>query len=297
MDNKALGKGLSALIPEKKVRLDIDDVQSEQKQTQNGQVVHLDVVSIDYNSFQPRQEYDLNKLEKLKSSIEERGVLQPILVRAKSNGRYEVIAGERRLRAVQLLKLPKIPVIVRELTDHECLVLALIENVQREDLNPIEEAMAYKRLVEEFSFTQDEISKSVSKDRSTVSNLMRLLKLPDYIQFSLSKGDISVGHARALLSINDDETRGLYFQRVLEKNLSVRELEDLVQKIKLSDPENKKKKDVKKIPELLDLEDQLQLHFGTKVKISRSAKRGKIVLEYYTKEDLDRIIRIMKHHE
>lgn len=279
MESKALGKGLSALIPEKVSK-------------RAGEVTYLKTDLIGDNPFQPRTHYDENKLTELKASIKEKGVLVPILVRQKS-GRYEVVAGERRLKAARSLDISEIPAIVREVTDQEALVLALVENIQREELNPIEEAEAYKKLIEEFHYTQDKVAESVGKDRSTVTNLLRLLKLPQEIQRSVYDGKISVGHARALLSIEAAGEQKRFFDLVMKKGLSVRELEDLVRpgaQDKLRRAKIKKGKDY----EVAALEEKLQSILGTKVSIHAQKKKGKIVIEYYSLDDLDRIIAKIK---
>jgi ParB family transcriptional regulator, chromosome partitioning protein len=275
MESRALGKGLSALIPEKVTKA-------------GGEVAYLKTELIHDNPFQPRTHYDESKLAELKASIKEKGVLVPILVRQK-NGRYEVVAGERRLKAARSLDIKEIPTIVREVTDQEALVLALVENIQREELNPIEEAEAYKKLIEEFSYTQDMVAGSVGKDRSTVTNLLRLLKLPQEIQRSVYDGTLSVGHARALLSVEAAGEQKRLFGLVVRKGLSVRELEDLVRPgagDKLRRAKVKKGKDY----EVAALEEKLQNVLGTKVSIHAQKKKGKIVIEYYSLDDLDRII-------
>ncbi len=280
MENKALGKGLSALIPDK------TDVEKGET------VSYLRTDLIKDNAFQPRTHYDDTKLDELKASIKEKGVLQPILVRRK-DGAYEVVAGERRLKAARALNMPEIPAIVKEVTDQEALVLALVENIQREELNPIEEAEAYKRLIEEFQYTQDTVAESVGKDRSTVSNLLRLLKLPSEIQKSVYEGFLSVGHARALLSVESSGEQKKLFEITLKKGLSVRELERLVnpQTQKFSQKiSTGKSKDY----ELMSLEEALQKILGTKVTIFSQRKKGKIVIEYYSLDDLDRLIEIIK---
>ena len=280
MENRALGKGLSALIPEK----------SEEKNLSG--VDHIDINKIDDNRLQPRSNYDTEKLEFLKSSIKERGVLQPIIVREK-DGRFEVVAGERRLRASRSLGLEKIPALVKDMSDQEALVVALIENIQREDLNPIEEALAYKRLIEDFHYTQDSVASSVSKDRSTISNLLRLLKLPDNIQKSVFDGELSVGHARALLAIDSANDRNKIFEKVLKEKLSVRALEILIQSLEKGI--SRVSKEVQEqLHELKACEDQLQKLLGTKVKVSSSKKRGKITIEYYSLDDMERIINLIK---
>ncbi len=283
MKSKALGKGLSALIPENTNK---DNVQ--------GKVSFVQTSSIINNSYQPRTHYDTKKLQELKESIEEKGVLQPILVRRKDTG-YEVIAGERRLRAAKLSKMEEIPVIIKDVSDQEALVLALIENIQREDLNPVEEAEGYKRLIEEFNFTQESIASSVGKDRSTISNLLRLLKLPSSIQKCIYDGEIAVGHARALLGLDSVDDQESLLEKIINQGLSVREVERKVKVILKGGSLQKKKNPEFKIAELKVLEEALQRHLGSKVKINpQNNKKGKIVIEYYSLEDLKRIILSMK---
>lgn len=276
MENRALGKGLSALIPEKANKVSTE-------------TASLKTELIQDNPFQPRTHYDESKLAELKSSIKEKGILVPILVRLK-DGEYQVVAGERRLKAARSLNLPEVPAVVREVSDQEALVLALVENIQREELNPIEEAAAYKKLIEEFRYTQDMVAESVGKDRSTITNLLRLLKLPAEIQQSVYDGILSVGHARALLSVELGSEQRRLFELVIKKGLSVRELEALVrpQKIvKVKTPEQKNY-------DVVALQEQLQNALGTKVSIVSRKKKGKIVIEYYSLDDLDRIISKIK---
>lgn len=281
MDKRALGKGLSALIPDK-----------EREHSIAGEVVaYLKTSTIRDNPFQPRTDYDETKLQDLMDSIKEKGIIQPILVREVEGG-YEVIAGERRLKAARALNMADVPAIIKSVTDGEALVIALIENVQREDLNPIEEAQAYRRLIEEFKFTQENVAKAVGKDRSTISNIMRLLKLPDDIQGMVYGGDISMGHARALLSLESTEEIKMFFAMIREKGLSVRELENLIQ-TKGGKPRRVKRKGGSD-HEIVALEEQLQKALGTKVRIIANKKRGKIIIEYYSLDDLDRIIRKIK---
>ncbi|OGX39067.1 MAG: hypothetical protein A3D87_05095 [Omnitrophica WOR_2 bacterium RIFCSPHIGHO2_02_FULL_50_17] len=280
MEHRALGKGLAALIPERA------------EARKNETVAYLKTEILKGNAFQPRTYYDETKLEELKASIREKGVLQPILVRAKGGG-YEVIAGERRLKAARALNMPEVPVIIKDVTDQEALVLALVENIQREELNPIEEAEAYRRLIEEFRYTHDQVAESVGKDRSTVSNLLRLLKLPPEIQKSVYEGALSVGHARALLSVEILSEQRRLFALVLKKGLSVRELEDLV-KLPSQAVSRREKVQVPKDQEVSALEERLQRILGTKVSIHSRNKKGKIIIEYYSLEDLDRILEIIK---
>jgi ParB family chromosome partitioning protein len=275
MENRALGKGLSALIPDKVNKA-------------GGEVTFLKTDLVQDNPFQPRTHYDENKLAELKASIKEKGILVPILVRLK-DGQYQVVAGERRLKAARSLSVQEIPAIVREVSDQEALVLALIENIQREELNPIEEAEAYKKLIEEFRYTQDMVAESVGKDRSTITNLLRLLKLPAEIQQSVYDGGLSVGHARALLGVESPGEQKRFFDLVVKKGLSVRELEELVRSGAKDSARRAKPRETRDY-ELAALEDQLQNALGTKVSIQSRKKKGKIVIEYYSLDDLDRII-------
>lgn len=278
MENRALGKGLSALIP-------------RGERTKEEGVAYLRTEQIRDNRFQPRLKLDDAKFQELKASIQERGILQPILVR-EMEGYFEVIAGERRLKAARALHLEQVPVVVKNVSDQEALVIALIENIQREELNPMEEAEAYRRLIEEFHYSHETIAQSVSKDRSTITNLLRLLKLSPEIQKSVASGDISVGHARTLLSIELSAEQKRLFDLTLRKGLSVRELENLV-KIHVGGGLRREKYKKPKNPQFLALEEGLQKVLGTKVRILPQKKRGKIVVEYYSSEDLERIIRLI----
>jgi ParB family chromosome partitioning protein len=282
MEGKALGKGLSALIPERK---NVEEVKSES-------VAYLKTKLIQDNSLQPRTNYDDEKLNDLKASIKEKGVLQPILVRKKS-GQYEVVAGERRLKAARALDLEEVPVIIKDVTDQEAFVIALVENIQREELNPIEEAEAYRKLIEEFSYTQEQVAQSVGKDRSTISNLLRVLKLPVEMRRSVYSGELSVGHARALLSVETPTRREQLFVLTMKKGLSVRELENLAQS-KSKGGTRRISSQAGKDHEVVALEEDLQRILGTKVRVMPQKKRGKIVVEYYSLDDLDRIIQLIK---
>ena len=278
----ALGKGLSALIPE---YVDENAESSVEKK-----VSSVKTKNIQYNTFQPRLHYEPEALEELKASIREKGILQPILVRPSENG-YEVIAGERRLRAAQSLGLEEVPVVIKDVTNEEALVLALIENIQREELNAIEEAKAFKRLVDEFGLTQEQVADSVGKERSTVTNILRLLKLPENIQDAVGKNLISMGHARSLLSIEDEHKQYQVFLQILEKGISVRQAEEITRQ---SSPEKKKQAKKDKDHEIKALEEELRSLLGTKVSIEAKKKRGKLVIEYYSFDDLDRILEILR---
>ena len=284
MENRALGKGLSALIPEKA------DIQNEAG-VPSDPVTYVKTDRIRDNSFQPRTKYDDKGIAELAASIKEKGILQPILVREMEGG-YEVIAGERRLKAARSIPLAEIPVIIKKVTDQEALVLALVENIQREELNPIEEAKAYRRLIEDFRFYHEDVAKAVGKDRATITNTLRLLKLPEEIQASVFDGELSMGHARALLSIENPEEQRRAFARVIQKKLSVREVENLVKISTLASGQVKRKKEPSH--DLVFLEEDLQQVLGTKVKIQARRKRGKLIIEYYSPDDLERIIQIIK---
>ncbi len=282
MERKALGKGLSALIPEKTVE---EAVHKEE-------IVYVQSEQIKPNPFQPREDFNQQSIEELAQSIKEKGVIQPLLVRRRGDN-YELIAGERRLRAANSLGLKEIPIIVRNVTDQDSLELALIENIQREGLNPIEEAHAYQHLLDKFNVTQEKISEVLGKARVTITNTLRLLKLPHEIQEEMKKGRISFAHGRALLEIEDANHQRRLAQDIIAKGLSVRELESL---IKTSRPKIFKRKigTGSREPIVAILEEQLQHALATKVRISKRKKRGHINIEFYSQEDLERIVKVIK---
>jgi len=275
MERKVLGKGLAALIPEKVRRKSEIGIQ------------YLKIDSIKPNKYQPRENFNKQKLDELILSIKEKGVIQPVLVRAREEG-YELIAGERRLRAVKQLGIKEIPAMVRNVDDADMIGLALVENIQRDELGPIEEAHAYQRLMDEFEYTQDKIGQVVGKDNTTISNTVRLLTLPKKIQDYLANGALSVGHAKVLLSVDGLEARLDFSRRVVKNELSVRSLENLIRKKKT--PKRKSTPDYN----LRALEETLQQVFGTKVRITKQKKRGKIEIEFYSDLDLNRILDILK---
>lgn len=293
-----LGKGLGALLPS----VDFSDEKkrsySEGNDTNENFLLTLDIEKIRANPYQPRDEFDAQALEDLKNSILEHGLIQPVTVRKSING-YELVSGERRLRATKEAGIKTIECYVMNIeSDKKMLELAIIENVQRENLNPIEVANGYQRLIEECSYTQEEVSKRVSKDRSTVTNFLRLLKLPEKVQESLRKRLISMGHARALLALNDRPQMLSAFQIITEKKLSVRQTEALIRDIVSGKSVNDKKQ--KKSPvskeTLIVLEDtanKLRQSFGTNVKITpKSKESGVISFEFYSQDDLERLIDI-----
>lgn len=276
MVNKALGRGLSALI----TTTEIDNAAASHEN-----VIHLPISQIRTNKYQPRIDFNQERLNELISSIKEKGVVQPVLVRRVGDG-YELIAGERRLRAVKTLGMDKIPAIVRNVADIDMLELSLIENIQREELNAIEEALSYQKFITEFHFTQEKIAQVLGKDRSTIANTIRLLGLPKKIQGYISKGDISVGHAKALLPLPTESEQLRISNLIVKKGLSVRETESLVARRMSGAGRTALKKD----QHITDIEAELQQFFGTRVRISHGKKRGRIEIEYYSNEDLNRIL-------
>lgn len=272
-----LGRGLSSLLEEK-------------VETGTGKVHELSVLDIEPNPKQPRKNFDQEALRTLADSICEVGVLSPILVRQKENGLYEIIAGERRWRASKLAGKKKIPAIVKDYETKEVMEIALIENLQREDLNPFEEAMGYQTLKEQFGFTQEEIAKRVSKSRSTVANIMRILNLPDFVLKEIKSGKVSVGHAKALSSLESDEMKKLLLYEIVKNEISVREAEELAKKLSQKKRPQMIRKTLKKDPNLIEVENQLTSKFGTKVQIKSGKIKSKIEIEYYSMDDLKRIV-------
>lgn len=278
MNKKGLGKGLGALISAAD-----DDVS-----TQSG-VMEIKINEIEPNVDQPRKNFDDEKLEQLSESIKKHGIVQPIIVK-KEDDTYRIVAGERRWRAARLAGLSTVPVVVKELSNKQVMEIALIENIQREDLNPIEEAEAYERLLNEFNMTQEDLSMSVGKSRSAIANTIRLLGLTDKVKNLLIGQDITSGHARALLSISNKDLQEKACDEILEKNLTVRETENLVRKY-LSD--NKKDKKENNNEEFIKIEENLQSIFGTKVRLMSNNKKGKIMIEYYSNDELERILELV----
>lgn len=276
MSKKGLGKGLQALLPEIK-----KDSSSEDK------VIEIPVENILVNKHQPRHVFNEEKLKELANSILEHGVVQPIIVRKSGNDKYELVAGERRWRACRIAGIGKIPAIVKELDEKETSEIALIENIQREDLNPIEEAVAYSTLMEEYGLTQEELSKRVGKSRPFIANTVRLLSLSEQIKDLISRGDITAGHARAIMALPRERDRQEMAKKIVLKGLSVRQVEKDV-KVSLEGKKPKQKKDTD--PMLSDLEERLKNKFCTKVSIRHGTKAGKIELEYYGNEELQRLL-------
>lgn len=278
-----LGRGLSALIPET----------DGSEATENKKLIEIDVALVRANPFQPRLGFDPVALGELKASIQEKGVIQPITVRQVDN-HYELIAGERRLRAVTDLGLPKIPAYIIEVdSKEEMLELAIIENVQREKLNPIEQASAYNRLIDECNLTQDDVAQKIGKDRTTIANIIRLLKLPQNIQNSVKKNEISMGHARALLAIDEQDVQNQIFRKIVKNNLSVRKVEKMIKELG-EKQEMKKTSAPRRSVFVQKVEEELRELFGTKVSIRSRKEGGAIEIDFYSPEDLNRIVEIFE---
>ena len=292
-----LGKGLDSLITNKVAPAKAVS-NSPVKDEKSIEGILMDINKVEPNREQPRKNFDEDALLELSESIKQFGVLQPLLVQDK-NGYYEIIAGERRWRAAKMTGLKEVPVIIKDLTEQEIVEISLIENIQRENLNPIEEAIAYKRLLTEFNLKQDEVAERVSKSRTAVTNSMRLLKLNEKVQQMVIDDMITTGHARALLGIENQEKQFQVAQKIFDEKLSVRETEKLVKKIQQEKEESKPKKEEKIDPKmeaiLSDLEETMKGILGTKVAINRKdEKKGKIEIEYYSMDELDRIIDLIR---
>ena len=292
---KGLGKGLDSLIPDNKSMKSVTSektVESKEDAAAKSGVQVMKINEVEPNRDQPRKNFDEDALLELSDSIKQFGVLQPLLVR-KRKDYYEIIAGERRWRAAKLAGVKEVPVIEKEYTDQEILEIGLIENIQRENLNPIEEAIAYKRLLEEFNLKQDEVAERVSKSRTAVTNSMRLLKLSDQVQQMIIDDMISTGHARALLAIDDPELQYTLANKIFDEKLSVRETEKLVKEIK-NPKKPKEKKPVANSFIYQDLEEKMKSVFGTKVSIASKGKgKGKIEIEYYSDDELEHLFDMM----
>lgn len=288
-----LGRGLSSLIPNKQPAQKSADEFSKRviggaDEAIRGDkyVIEIDVNQIIANPHQPRKQFDDERLENLAQSIKMHGIIQPLIV-SKNGGQYELIAGERRLQAAKRLGLKKVPVIVREADEMQKLELAIVENIQRHDLNPIEEGRAYQKLVDEFQMGQEEIAQKMGKSRSLVANKIRLLNLPMEIQKGLIEGKITEGHAKAILSVDNPEKQRALYELILKSNLTVRQIEGKTQEISVKSHKRKVNID----PQMKQLENALIEILGTKVKISKAGDGGKIIIEYYSKEDLESLLK------
>ncbi len=269
----ALGKGLEALLPEK-----------------GEEVIRLDIEKIIPNQHQPRKIFKDEALKELSVSIKEKGVLQPVIVSRVGDGTFRLIAGERRWRAATLAGLKKIPALIKDVSSQDAIEIALIENIQREELNAVETAEAFNRLLKEFHLTQEDLSHRVGKDRATIANYLRILRLPDEIKAFINNDSISIGHAKALLTLENRQKQIEAAKEIIKRGLSVREAEALCKR--LSQPVKQKKR-AERLPEVADLEHKLTRSLGTKVKINHKDKRGKIEIEYYSLDELDRLLEIL----
>ena len=298
MAARGLGKGLDSLIPnavgEAKVKKE-NKAESKEEKREDGKETVVKITMVEPNRKQPRKNFDEDALQELADSIKQFGLIQPILVQDRKD-HYEIIAGERRWRAAKIAGLKEVPVIIRNYSEKEIMEISLIENIQREDLNPIEEAQAYKRLLEEFHLKQDEVAERVSKSRAAVTNSMRLLKLGEEVQQMLIDDMISTGHARALLAIENQEEQYTIAQKIFDEKLSVRDVEKLVKNLNKPAKNPKKPTSTDKTMEAiyLDLEEKLKNRLSTKVTVtSKGDGAGKIEIEFYNHEDLDRLMDLM----
>ncbi len=301
---KALGKGLSSLIPDTYVKAKAAEAQAAAIPALAAAPVPVAasrdafrlvaIEQIKPNHDQVRREFDPAAIEELAASIREQGILQPMLVKELAAGHYELICGERRLRAAQLCGLTQVPVVVKDIADKNFLEWALIENIQREDLNPVEEAEAYRRLAEERRLSQDDIAKKVGKNRTTVTNALRLLQLPVEIRRMIEEGLLSSGHARALLGLITPEHQRQFCKRIVEEGLSVRQTEALVSR---SQARKRNARQARHLtPEIVDLETRLSHHLGTQVKLypRKNRSQGRIEIQYFSLDDLDRVLEALK---
>lgn len=284
---RGLGKGLSALIGEKSI---LDDIGDDYGKESTDQVQQIPLDNIVAKEDQPRKEFDKSSLKELAESIKVHGVIQPILVRKKED-KYEIIAGERRFRASRLVGLKEIPAIIMDADKEDAAKLALIENIQREDLNPIEEAMAYKHLLEEFRLTQEEVAKTIGKSRSYIANSLRLLNLEEKVIEYLYNGDLTTGHGKVLLAVKDKKQQLSLAEKIVTEGLNVRETEKEVKKLNKKKPSKRTTRE--RDPYIIDLEEQLMRSLGTKVRLTMGKKNGKIEIEYYGMEDLERILEML----
>ncbi len=294
MKKQGLGRGIGALLGE----------ESEEKPAEQASINNVSIELIDANPWQPRSEFDQEKMDELTASIKSVGIIQPLTLRKMDNGRYQIIAGERRFRASKEAGLQEVPAYVRDAGDDTMLELALIENIQRADLNPIEEALSYQRLIEECNLTQEVMAERVGKKRSTVTNYLRLLKLPAEIQAGLRERLISMGHARAIINVDDASVQSMLYQQTLEFGYSVRRVEELVREYNEggkpdTQEDEQSDKPVKKEKANLGeqynaLKDQLSARFGTKIKFDRNERgKGKITIPFANDEELERIVEIL----
>ena len=288
-----LGRGLDALFADVPVKApkETEVIKNREDGDEKDTVRYIKIHDIMPNANQPRKTFNEEKIEELAASIREHGIIQPIVVRKKSRG-YEIVAGERRWRAAIKAELSQVPCLIRNLDDEQNMLIAIIENMQREDLNPIEEAEGLRQMTETFGMTQEQVSRSVGKSRPYITNSMRLLKLPEYIRESIADGRISAGHGRTLIAASDEDMRRSIWEKMIKEGLSVREAE----KLAAGSPGAKKRKPAskRKNPDVARVEEDLKDIFGTKVSINAAGKKGKIEIEYYSGDELNRLIELLK---
>ena len=286
---KGLGRGLDSLFADQAPVLEKAEAAEEKQKADENSVVYIGIEQIKPNVNQPRKKFNEERIAELAESILKHGIIQPLVVR-RSGAFYEIVAGERRWRAARRADLEKVPCIIREFTDEENMLIAIIENLQREDLDPIEEANGLNQMIKKFGMTQEEVSKSISKSRPYISNSLRLLKLPEYIQELVSEGKLSMGHARALISVEDPKLQSEICSRIVKDGLSVRDVEKLV--AQNTRPRRKRAKRVKS-PDTVRAENRLKEIYGTRVSIDSTGKKGSIRLEYYSSDELNRLLDLL----
>ncbi|QAT44022.1 ParB/RepB/Spo0J family partition protein [Aminipila luticellarii] len=296
--NRGLGRGLEELFSA--VEINASEVSNKNEgnaenldSVNKNSILYLDINEIKPNANQPRKRFDDEKIDELATSIETYGVIQPIVLRKSEIG-YEIVAGERRWRAARKANLKKVPCILKELTEEENMVISIIENMQREDLNPIEEAEALQQMIERFGLSQEQVSKNVGKSRPYITNALRLLKLPFEVRAYVQEGKLTNGHARAIAGIEDETMQVTVADKAVEQGLSVREVESLAKSI--GEPRTKKQSEKRmKSPDVLKVEEELKEVLGTKVCLKHSGNKGKIEIEYYNREDLERLIDFLRN--
>lgn len=285
--SKGLGRGFGALLASEEA--------NASPVISGDSVRKILLTEISANPHQPRKEFDPQALQELSDSIKENGIIQPILVEAAPNG-YQIVAGERRYRAAKMAGLSEIPAIVRSFSDEERMEIALIENIQRSDLTPLEEARAYRHIMDSFQYTQEVVAQKVGKQRSTVANALRLLKLPDYMQNAVEKGELTAGHARAILSLDKEQLQSELYKSIVKEGLNVREAEQRASALNSGSGKTEAVDGVKKVkdPELGNLEQKLIDHFGTKVSVKGNGRKGSIEIAYFSEDDLNRVIEVLQ---
>lgn len=292
---RGLGRGLDALFQEQVpvVKRESENIDRQiQNEDDQNRIIYIDINDIKPNENQPRKKFDEDKIEELAESIKEHGVIQPLIVSSTDNG-YMIVAGERRWRASRKAGLKTVPCIVRDLTEEENMLVTIIENLQREDLDPVEEAKGLQQMIKTYGLTQDQVSKSVGKSRPYITNSLRLLKLSDEIQDKISKGIISAGHARAILSLDKEDDRKKLCDMIIKSQLSVREAEHQAALMNGTEKKPARKTRAKKDPDIMRIENDLKEKLGTRVQIKKNGKKGKIELSFFSDDDLNRIIDLL----